>query len=45
LISPAEGGGAQKRDALDDASRNAREKRYFTGDAHIELISNPVRGE
>ena len=24
---------------------NAREKRYFTGDAHIELIFNPVRGE
>ena len=24
---------------------NAREKRYSTGDAHIELIFNPVRGE
>jgi phosphoserine phosphatase len=37
----------QRRDGRFVLTRttNAREKRYFTGDAHIELISNPVRGE
>lgn len=29
----------------DSRAINAREKRYFMGDAHIELIFNPVRGE